>query len=140
MSILDKFAAPDRKVPWGFLLAKVAEVADRLADQASEGLLASKVIAVGTDWTPAFGGWLSASIHNDGDSDVYIRLDETSGPKPWVLGEAPIKKGEPLKLDLRARPHRLRKEGPAGTIDYGSPTIYLICQTGSASVRVFRLM
>lgn len=139
MSILDKFIGPPRNAPWGPLIQKVYEIADRLADQASEGLLASKVVAVGTNWTPAFGGWLSAIIINDGPSDIYPRLDETSGPKPWELGEAPLREGESLPLDLKARPHRLRKEGVAGTIDYGSPTIYLICQTGTASVRVWRL-
>lgn len=122
------------------VIQKLFEIADRLADQATQGKLASDEFTVGTEWCPVIGGWLNATIYNDGASDVYIRLEDLSGDKPWAMREAPLKSGESLVLDLEARPHRLMDDPVAGVVKLGSPTIWLICQSGTATVRVFRLI
>ena len=61
---------------------------------------------------------------------------------PWDFGEAPVKKGESLALDLKARLYKPRV--PEGAIvaplRAGSPVLCFICQSGTADVRVFRLV
>lgn len=137
---MNRGVGPPRLKADQLMVMFLREIADRLADQTPQGKWESKEYTVGTDWMPITGGWRTATIYNDGDSDVYIRLDDLTGDKPWANSEAPLKKGENVSLPLGHRLHRLLEDPVAGMIDYGSPIIYLICQTGTASVRVFRLM
>ena len=125
---------------------KLFEIADRLADQAAEGSLHSASFIVDTTWKTLEVAWLSATIFNDGDSDVYIHLDDMS-TAPWQEGEAPLKKGEHLVIDLKARGHKppepeeKEQEGRPRVrpLRFGSPVLCFICQTGTATIRAFRL-
>lgn len=124
--------APPRLSPEQMQIVLLDEIAGRLADQISKGLMNSKSFTVGTDWYPLIGGWVSATIYNDGDADVYIRLrNETGQDTPWAEGEAPLKKGENLSLDLSGKKHKTEE---------GTPTIWLICQAGTADIRVFQVI
>ena len=123
--------------PQQLVVLKLFEIADRLADQVAIGIVRSETITVGTEWTAVVGAWVSATIYNDGTSDIYVRMvapefGDLSG-RPWEDGEAPLKSGDGLPLDLRGRSYK---------VDGGkySPTIWMICKTGSASVRIFKLI
>lgn len=106
------------------------EIAQRLADQVPKGVLKSSKFTVGTDWYPVIlGGWISAYGWNDGDSDLYVRINNTEG-RPWEQGEAEIKKGEPIQIDLHGKRPKGERE---------PPVLYFICQTGTAAVRLFHL-
>lgn len=128
------------------VVIKLFEIADRLADQAAIGVLSSKQFSVGTTWYTLETAWLAATIFNDGDSDIYIHLDDMS-TSPWAEGEAPLKKGEQIAIDLRARGHppppsdEPEEEGKSrvAPLRHGSPLLYFICKTGTATVRAFRL-
>lgn len=98
---------------------------------AAKGLLYSKNFTVGTNWLPIIAGWMSCTIYNDGNADVYIRLNDNADPKPWENGEAPLRDGESITLDLEAR--KPKEEG-------GSPVIWLICKTSTADIRIFSLL
>lgn len=133
--------APPRLSPDQMMVYYLDEIAGRLADQAGEGKLESKQFTVATTWYILETAWTAATIYNDGDSDVYIRLDDMSS-NPWEEGEAPLKKGESLPLRMGARLHKpLPQEGDSFAIPLrsGSPLLCFICQTGTATVRVFKL-
>lgn len=123
--------------PQQLIVQKLFEIADRLADQVAIGIIRSETITVGTSWTAVVGAWFSATIYNDGDSDIYMRLvtpevGDLSG-RPWEDGEAPLKKSESLAMDLKGRGYKVN----GGKY---SPTIWMICKTDSAIVRVFKLI
>lgn len=120
MSTQDNLAIPQGDL----MVQKLFEIADRMAAQAAEGKLKSESITVGTTWHTVTYGWRAVDIFNDGDSDLYVRLDDQA-TNPWDEGDAPVKKNNSLHLDLNSRKY------PA------PPEIGLICQTGSASVRLF---
>ncbi len=116
------------------------EIAKRLADRGAEGILRSHTVEVATTWKTLETGWLSCTIYNDGGSDIYIRLDDM-GSTPWKENEAPLKSGESLTLDLVSQQYK-----PQTSTDdivkpkrFGSPIICLICKTGTATVRIFKL-
>lgn len=137
---------PPPQLSGDLTVIKLFEIADRLADQAALGVLNSKSFTVGTTWYTLETAWLSCTIFNDGDSDVYIRLDDMS-TSPWQMGEAPLKKGEQISIDLKARGHKPppseeeEEEGKPRVrpLRFGSPILCFICQSGTADVRVFRL-
>lgn len=117
------------------------EIAKRLADQAAEGVFSSRQLPVNTTWlTMLETSWLAATIFNDGEADVYLRLDDMS-TLPWEMGEAPLKKGESIRLDLKAKLYKpLAPDGAVvKPLRSGSPVLCFICQSGTADVRVFRL-
>jgi len=127
------------------VVIKLFEIADRLADQAADGTLNSRSLTVGTTWQTLETAWLAATIFNDGDANVYIHLDDVH-TTPWSVGEAPLKKGEQISIDLRAKGHKPPpseepEEGKprVAPLRYGSPVLSFICQTGTAAIRVFRL-
>lgn len=134
-----------RKKPERFtdanVIMKLDEIAKRLADRGAEGILQSRAIKVGTKWvTMLQTSWLSCTIYNDGESDIYIRLDDMS-TIPWGEGEAPLKKGESITLDLVSQQYKPQTspDDIVKPLRYGSPLICLICKTGTATVRVFKL-
>lgn len=120
------------------------EIAKRLADQSAVGIFDSKTFTVATDWYTIQSAWLAATIYNDGDSDIYVRLNDRS-TAPWEEGEAPLKKGESIVINLVGKsypgPAVEAEEGKPRFIplEHGSPLMCFICKTGSAAVRVFRL-
>lgn len=116
-------------VPIDELIAmKLFEIGDRLADQVAEGLVDTGEHTIGTEWYGLIGAWIACTIYNDGPADVYVRLGETMYlGAPWDNNEAPLKKGESLPINLGAR----KKE---------TPTIYLICQSGTAKIRWFKVV
>lgn len=122
------------------ILILLDEIAKRLADRGAEGILKSKVVKVGTTWITLETGWLSCTIYNDGASDVYIKLDDMSR-RPWEEGEAPLKEGESLTLDLVSQQYKPQTslEDVVKPLRFGSPLICLICKTKTATVRVFKL-
>ena len=129
MAILDEiFGKP--KV--GFTMRELTEVPPvkpaKLDDFRAKGHLDTYSLTVGTEWKSIVPAWMSCVIHNDGDADVYIRFNDKEG-NPWEMGEAPLKSGESLPIDLEGR----RKDG-------GSPVIWLICQAGTADIRIFSLL
>ena len=137
---IDK-GAPPRLDPQQLVVLKLFEIADRLADQVPRGKLSSKQFTVDTNWYHFEGGWIAADIFNDGDSDIYIKFeDEIGGDRPWQTQEAPLKKGESIRLDLRSKLHRVVDDGVSGAKDYGPPTLCFICQAGTATVRAFKLL
>ena len=111
------------------------EIAGRLADQIPEGLTSSETITIGTEWVElAIGAWMAADIWNDGDPvthadrDVYVKLGNVQYQgKPWDNNEAPIKKGEHIRFDLKS------KRNPC-------PPIIAICQSNTAALRVHKLV
>jgi len=128
------------------VVIKLFEIADRLADQAADGVLNSRSLTIGTEWRTLETAWLAATVFNDGDADVYIHLDDVH-TTPWSVGEAPLKKGEQIAIDLRAKGHKsLPSEEPkeegrprVAPVRQGSPILSFICQSGTATIRVFRL-
>lgn len=123
--------APPRLSPEQMQIVLLDEIAARLQDLTAKGQLSSYSVTVGTSWHPIIGGWISSTLFNDGDSDVYVRLRNDVGKgSPWEEGEAPVKKGEHINIDLKGR--KVKTEG-------GVPEVWLICQTGTASVRIFQL-
>ena len=119
---------PPERLGSDLTIIKLFEIADRLADQLPTGLTRSEVKTVGTEWVELLvGTWVSADIWNDGFSDVYIKLGWVQYEGlPWDNNEAPLKKNEHVKIDLRVkRPN--------------CPPILAICQTGTASLRIFKL-
>ncbi len=131
--------APERLTDSSTLIL-LDEIAKRLADRGAEGILKSKVIAVGTTWKTLETGWLSATIYNDGGSDIYIKLDDMSS-LPWKEGEAPLKSGETLIVDLKSQQYKPQtsEDDIVKPLRFGSPLICIICKTGTATVRVFKL-
>lgn len=137
---------PPPQLSGDMVVIKLFEIADRLADQAALGILNSKSFTVGTTWYTLETAWLSCTIFNDGDSDIYIRLDDMS-TSPWQMGEAPLKKGEQISIDLKARGHappaaeEPKEEGKprVAPLRHGSPLLCFICQSSTATVRAFRL-
>lgn len=120
------------------------EIAKRLADLGSEGVMKSKIVTVGTTWYQEIGAWKSCHIYNGGPDDIYIRLDDMS-TSPWAEGEAPLRANEDIAIDIKMRGYKPQAmEGPAGVrvlpLRMGSPVICLICKTGSAEVRIFKLV
>ena len=137
--------APPRLSPEQMMVVLLDEIAGRLEDQAIKGVLDSREFTVGTTWyTMLETAWVSCTIYNDGDSDVYIRLDDMS-TSPWQQGEAPLKSGESISIDLKAMGHKpLPPEQEEGKprvlpVRQGSPILCFICRTGTATVRVFKL-
>lgn len=123
--------APPRLSPEQLMVVTLDEIAGRLADQAAKGVLASKNFTIGTRWYPLIHGWISCTIYNDGPDDIYIRLRNDEGKDtPWAEGEAPLKSGENLILDLGARKQKTED---------GAPTIWFICKAGTATIRIFQL-
>ena len=116
------------------MVQKLFEIADRMADQAAKGVLRSQSFTVGTEWFSIIGAWLSCTIYNNGSSDVYLRLGDDLAGRPWELGEAPLKSGESMNIDLVAKTH----DPERGRVS--SPTIWFICQTGTATMRIFKVM
>lgn len=142
---------PPQPLSGDLVVIYLRELCDRMADQAAQGVFASKSFSVTTTWYTLEIAWLRCTIFNDGDSDVYIRLDDMS-TSPWQMGEAPLKKGEQVSIDLHAKQYPPQmptleeevKEGKEGVprvapLRHGAPLLCFICQTGSATVRVFRL-
>lgn len=124
--------APPRLTPDQMIVYYLDEIAGRLSDQISQGLMNSKFFTVGTEWYPLIAGWSSITIFNDGDADVYPRLrNDTGQDMPWAEGEAPLKKGENLAIDLR---------GKKQASEEGSPALWFICQAGTAAIRVFQVI
>lgn len=123
------------------VVIKLFEIADRLADQVAEGHLTSRKLSVGTSWVTLETAWLSATIFNDGEADIYMRLDDMS-TLPWQEGEAPLKTGESILVSMKAKVYK-PPPNPDGSIVQplrgGSPVMCFICQSGTAEVRVFRL-
>ncbi|TEU15202.1 MAG: hypothetical protein E3J25_04060 [Anaerolineales bacterium] len=146
MSISDIFA-PRRLEPWQPITAKLYEIADRIADQAASGQMSTETITVGTEWTAVVGNWVACDLYVDsGSADVYVRLVGETGSlegRPWQTGEAPLRSGEHLPVRLGARKYSVREvltmEGLKEEIVAESPTIWMICQAGTATVRVFKL-
>lgn len=136
---------PPRLTPEQMMVVLLDEIAGRLEDQAAIGVFASKKFTVGTNWYTLETAWLACTIYNDGESDIYIHLDDMS-TSPWTEGEAPLKSGESISIDLVARGHpplpQEEEEGKPRVIPLrrGSPLLCFICQTGTATVRVFRLV
>jgi hypothetical protein len=139
---------PPRLRPDQLMVAKLFEIADRLADQGALGHLTTKTITVGTEWTEIVGAWLACDLYVDpGSSDVYVRLiTEESGDlseRPWETGEAPLRAGEHLPIRLGARTYMRRQvltlEGMQEEVIQASPSVWMICQAGTATVRVFKL-
>lgn len=124
--------APPRLTPDQMIVYYLDEIAGRLADQVAQGLLSSKTFTVGTDWYPLIVGWSSCTIYNDSDADVYVRLHNDTGlDTPWAEGEAPLKSGENLSIDLRGKKPKTEE---------GTPPIWFICETGTANMRIFQVM
>jgi len=92
-----------------------------------------KTYTIGTDWV-AVGGGESIGIYNGGDSAVYYRKDTDfyRTGKPWEYDEAPISTRQTVHIDL-VPTHK----GFLG-LRTQLPIVYLICQSGTATVRVFR--
>lgn len=137
--------APPRLPPEQLMVVYLDEIASRLADQAAEGKLQSKSFTVGTNWYTLETAWMAVTIFNDGDNDVYIRLDDMS-TYPWQEGEAPLKANENIRIDLGARgypgipPEQEEGKPRVLPLRHGSPVLCFICQSGSAAVRVFRVV
>lgn len=111
-------------------IALLNEIAQRQTDQIAKGILRSTKFTVGTEWYPVtLGAWISAYGYNDGDADLYVRINNTEG-KPWEQGEAEIKKGEMFQVDLRGKRPKGERE---------PPVLFFICETGTATVRFFQL-
>ncbi|GAJ10369.1 unnamed protein product, partial [marine sediment metagenome] len=105
---------PERLTPFQMMVTQLDEIAGRLADQVSSGAMNSKAFTVGTDWYPMIGGWASVTIFNDGAADVYVRLrNDTGQDTPWAEGEAPLKSGESLNIDLHGKKHKAEEGVPA---------------------------
>ena len=113
------------------------------------GRLKTESITVGTSWTSSIGPWVSCDILSDaGSSDVYIRLlDSESGTladNPWALNEAPLKAGENLPIKLGARKYITREtlttKGVIKETIPESPEIWMICESGTATIRLFKLV
>jgi hypothetical protein len=92
-----------------------------------KGLVDSLCLVVGTSWVDLGRNWASLSVYNDGDADLYLRNDDLADP-PWVDGKAPIKKGESIHLNGEAKENGY------------CPSPRFICQSGTASIRIFRLL
>lgn len=131
---------PPPQLASDLMVIKLFEIADRLADQVPEGKLTSYSFTIGTDWKSIQPAWLSATIFNDGEADVYVRLDDMS-TNPWEMGEAPLKKGEKIILDLKAKLYKpvVQDDAIVKPLRAGSPVLCFICQSGNADIRVFRL-
>ena len=116
------------------------EIAKRLADRGAEGVLKSHVLAVNTNWKTLETAWLSCTIYNDGTADIYIKLDDMSS-FPWLEGEAPLKSGESLNLDLVSQQYKPQTspDDIVKPLRFGSPLLCFVCKTGTATVRVFKL-
>ena len=135
--------APPRLTPEQMMVALLDEIAGRLEDQAAKGVLGSRTFTVGTSWVTLETAWQSCTIYNDGTSDIYIHLDDVH-TIPWQVGEAPLKANESISMDLKARAYKDRVEQVEGLpevqpVRQGSPVLSFICQTGTATVRVFKL-
>ena len=135
---------PPRLSPEQMMVTLLDEIAGRLEDLGSEGSLKSKIVTVGTTWHQEIGAWKTCHIYNGGPDDIYIRLDDMS-TSPWVEGEAPLKINEDISIDLKARGYKPQAvEGPAGLrmlpLRMGSPVVCIICKTGTAEVRMFKLV
>lgn len=139
---------PPRLKPDQLVVAKLYEIADRIADQAASGQLSTETITVGTEWTAIVGNWVACDLYVDsGSEDVYVRLVGETGSlegRPWQTGEAPLRAGEHLPVRLGAKKYSakdvLTLEGWKQEIVAESPTIWMICQSGTATVRAFKLM
>lgn len=105
------------------IVAKLSEIADRLADLSTDGFVTSGSINVTTETTEIVGAVSSITLINDGDSDVFLWTKEPESRKPWVMRDAPLKKGEKLDINFKSR---------QGGI------IRLRCQSGTATVRYWR--
>jgi len=116
---------PPRLSPDQLITIKLFEIADRLADQAAEGHLTSGTTSVGTDVKEIVGAMLSISFHSDGPNDVYIWTQEASTRKPWMVGDAPLKSGEDLSIDFKAK---------TGSV------VHLRCETGTCTLRYWKLV
>lgn len=104
------------------IAGRIAQLNEKIDLLIPEGHIRGIVIPV-TDAPQRLGetDWYSADLFNDGEGDVYI-FDEYELPR--IGADAPLKKGESLKVDLKAK---------TGTQKY------IVCPSGqSASVRVFR--
>lgn len=123
---------PPRLDPFQMMVIQLDEIAGRLADQTAQGSMRSKSFTVSTDWYPLIAGWSAVTIYNDGTASVYVRLRNEQGQDtPWAEGEAPLKSGENLAIDLR---------GKKQASEEGAPTIWFICQSGTAAMRVFQVL
>lgn len=131
------------------MVAKLYEIADRMADQVATGEIIPQSVTVTTEWTSVVGAWIACDIYVDsGSSDVYVRLVSfnrgTLADRPWEIGEAPLKAGEHLPIRLGARTYSrhevLTLEGMKEEVTPESPTIWMICQSGTATVRIFKLV
>lgn len=91
-----------------------------------KGLIDSCVLTIGTEWLELGWNWAKIDVYNDGDSDLYLRNDDLTG-FPWEEGKAPLKKGDHLVMDGTKRNEYSNKPR-------------FICKTGTAEIRVFRLL
>lgn len=124
--------APPRLSPDQIMVYYLDEIAGRLADLIAQGSLSSKAFVVDTSWYPLATGWSSCTIYNDGDADVYVRLRNDAGlDTPWAEGEAPLKSGENLSIDLR---------GKKSKAEEGTPSIWFVCKEGTANMRIFQVI
>jgi len=113
---------------YDLIVQALFEIKDRLADQSANGVLVPTTHTIGTNWESITGNWMSCTIYNDGDADVYIRTEDRMHlGNPWDNNEAPLKKGESLILDLEAR-------------KVAAPTLWFICQSGTATIRLFKMI
>ncbi len=119
------------------MLVKLDEIAKRLEDLGAVGVLNTETRIVGTSWRELLiGAWKSVDIWNDGDANLYIRIGHPLDTLPWDVNEAPIKKSEHIKLDMDVRKWQIDPVTREG----GPPSIWAICESGTASVRVFKFI
>jgi len=107
------------------VIQKLYEICDRMAEQTPDGPIRSGVIPVTDVVNSIVGSILSIQFQSDGPDDVYIWTNENQFRKPWQEGDAPLKIGEPLKVDFNRKT---------------SNVVYLICKPGcTASVRYWKI-
>jgi len=107
------------------MVMKLFELCDRMAEQTPDGTFKSGTISVTDQVSEIVGAILKISFRNDGDDDVYIWSNEEPAKKPWLVGDAPIKKKEGAHIDFKKK---------TGNV------VYLLCQSGkTASVRYWKI-
>jgi len=107
------------------MVVKLFEICDRMAEQTPDGTFKSGTISVTDKVSEIVGALLSISFHSDGVDDVYIWANEEPNKVPWVVGDAPVKINENLKIDFKKK---------TGNV------VYLLCKPGeSATVRYWKI-